>query len=98
MFCVGESSRYRGNVPAVSEEELQAVRVGGLDGLTDIYQPHLRHTDRRQRSTDSKQACGGRKRKERQNQQPRFHPNVKSQVLTEFRENLQKKMQMNVCV
>ena len=38
--------RYRGNVPAVSEEELQAVRMGRLDGLTDIYQPHLQHTHR----------------------------------------------------
>lgn len=37
----GWSSRYRGNVPAVPEEELQAVRVGGLHRLADVYQPHL---------------------------------------------------------
>lgn len=46
-----ETSRYRGNVPAVSEEELQTVRVGGLDGLTDIYQPHLQHTHTIMRNT-----------------------------------------------
>lgn len=35
---------YRGNVPAVSEEELQAVRMVGLNRLTDVDQPHLQHT------------------------------------------------------
>lgn len=36
--------RYRGNVCAVSEEELQAVGVGGFHRLADIYQPHLQQT------------------------------------------------------
>lgn len=38
-----QSSRYRGNIPAIPEEELQTVRMSGLHGLTDIDQPDLPH-------------------------------------------------------
>lgn len=48
-----ETSCYRGDVPAVSEEELQTVGVGGLDGLTDVYQPHLQQNAHHQNSTGS---------------------------------------------
>ncbi len=32
---------YCGHIPAVSEQELQTVRVSGLYGLTHINEPHL---------------------------------------------------------
>lgn len=38
-----QSGCYRGNIPAIPEEELQTVRMSGLHRLTDVDQPDLQH-------------------------------------------------------